>query len=495
MARSLCIRPLASLACAYRVRPASRSSRTAPSARRRWRARLLASVAAFLCVTSALADPADISSTWAGGSGSWADPTKWVNVPAVPQFSNNQTGSLAFSALINSPDPAYTVSLSNDVTVNSFTLDSPAATLEHSAKTFLVNGPFHLASGTYHLSGGKITNSTITADAGELVVKSGTLDHVTLAADLTFNEQSSSLLVKDGLTLQDSTIRFLHGGSMDFFQGTQTLSGTGQIIFENDLDTDHNVVGPHDSTLTIGPGITIRTGNPAGTFSKPELGYVGSYDDNLTNEGTISSQTPDRVLWVAGKTLINRGLLRATNGGKLTLNGTIPVNGLGSFDSTGGTVALCGTLQNTGNTLALSGIANTLTLTGGQITGGIITGADGARIVGTSGTLDGLTLAAEMLLPDGAVVWIKNDLTLQDNAVRMAADRRVTDLMAGGCTIGGTDQVVFDGTIRNYVEASIIGSGEMVRTGTGSGTVGFVCNKGDISAQTPRQTIVITGPK
>ena len=133
---------------------------------------------------------------------------------------------------------------------------------------------------------------------------------------------SSHVTVLNGLTL-DGFVQVGAGsnyyGYLDFV-GTQSLSGTGSIFFD---DSKVNTVRVRDSgtTLTIGPGITIHGVNGSVGYN-PLLS--GSHNDvAVIDHGTVS---PD----FAGGTIILRadngftaaGPLQASNGATLALQGT-----------------------------------------------------------------------------------------------------------------------------------------------------------------------------
>ena len=88
-------------------------------------------------------------------------------------------------------------------------------------------------------SNGTIKNGTI-ADAGSgLTFSGGTLDGVTYQGPLNLSQASSSLYIKDGITLTGA------GGSGN---GTINLTGTGSYLYAVGTETLDN------ATLNIGNG-------------------------------------------------------------------------------------------------------------------------------------------------------------------------------------------------------------------------------------------------
>jgi len=255
---------------------------------------------------------------------------------------------------------------------------------------------------------------------------------------------------KPWLTL-DGFVQVGSGGSrygyLDFV-GTQSLSGTGSIFFSN---SNLNTVRVRDSgtTLTIGPGITIRGMNGSVGYN-PLLS--GSHNDvAVIDHGTVS---PD----IAGGTIILHadngftaaGPLQASNGATLALQSTWSIGttasiGVGStleLQDTGTTVGdtqitadagsnvnIRGSLINTSSTLNLTG-GGTFNLIGGVIKGGTLASgstlscSDPGNPYGTltGGTLDGVTLEGNLnlttLLPSH--VTILNGLTLQGLRITIA---------------------------------------------------------------------------
>jgi hypothetical protein len=129
-------------------------------------------------------------------------------------------------------------------------LDNTLATLALTAST-----------GSLRLSGGTITGGTIAGTGGAVLLcttSGGTLSGVTLNADLmpTGGSGTTIVTITGGLSLNG--VASLGAGSTPTqlnFPGTQTLGGTGQVVFSN---SNLNVLQPTSGgTLTIGAGITI----------------------------------------------------------------------------------------------------------------------------------------------------------------------------------------------------------------------------------------------
>ena len=114
------------------------------------------------------------------------------------------------------------------------------------------------------LTGGMLLGGRwMTQGAGSMLATvTGTLDGVTLAAPMTIRN-ATTLTVRNGLTVDGSTITIENNGTVPTlsFSGTQTLGGTGELRFNG--EGTGNISSTVGGVLTIGPGVTVRTGYPA----------------------------------------------------------------------------------------------------------------------------------------------------------------------------------------------------------------------------------------
>src|SRR5882672_4407151 len=97
---------------------------------------------------------ADIA-TWANSvSGDWTDATKWSTNPAYP---NNGSPSPTYDVIVDAVGAPYTITLSSQVNINNFRLDSASALLQSNTGGLLrMPGPFEIASGSVLLNGGSL---------------------------------------------------------------------------------------------------------------------------------------------------------------------------------------------------------------------------------------------------------------------------------------------------------------------------------------------------
>ena len=407
------------------------------------------------------------------------------------------------------------------------TLDNTGATLALNA----VTGSWQL------LSGGTIKGGTITGAGGASLslptFNSGTFDGVTLATDVTMRN-GAVLTLRNGLVLNNGTLILGSDGNSTRvdFSGTQSLSGTGEVIFAgtnspNVLEARGGGTAATAATLTIGSGITVH-GAQGGSVDG------ASSFDAVINQGTIVAETGGKTVTLVVDNLTNQGTLSAPAGtltinstnwsnpsgtlvvlgtGVLNLDGNFTTAGIGNINRSGGTVNILGTLDNTGATLALNAVTGSWQLlTGGTIKGGSITGAGGASLslpAFNTGTVDGVTLATDVTMRNGAVLTVRNGLVLNNGRLILGSDGNSTRVdFSGTQSLSGTGEVIFAGTNNpNVLEARgggaaataatlTIGSGITVHGAQGGSVDGAssfdaVINQGTIVAETGGKTVTL----
>lgn len=179
------------------------------------------------------------------------------------------------------------------------------------------------STGTWNLSyQGIIRNGVITeSQGGALVPVAGYLSGVTLAGNLDVTD-SHSLNVSNGLTLRDGAKIILGAtanNSAGFlqFSGTQTLGGTGTVLFAGNFGGDIFNQSSGGQILTIGPNVTMR--GTACSFDQ------SSYD-SIVNEGTISADVSGGSINLPQYgSFTNQGAVSALDGGAL-ISGIAPTN-------------------------------------------------------------------------------------------------------------------------------------------------------------------------
>jgi hypothetical protein len=288
----------------------------------------------------------------------------------------------------------------------------------------------------------RIRNGRITtSDSVKLDVVQGTFDAIVLATDLTM-PGLRSLTVLNGLTLEDAVITLEDdagfSGPQLIFSGTQTLGGTGEVVFGGTGDAGAISVRT-GATLTIGPDITIH-GTRGGS-----VGILGS----VINQGTISAETNGRSIDVFGPAIANQGTMRAVNGGDLfvqafTNTGTVEIGATGSLFRVlnGNFVQTQGSVSLAGGTLT----ANTVDIQGGLLSGfGTVSGA--LRNAGTM-TLGNAADATGTLTVQGPFQQTSTGVLNLDigGTATTAFDRLVLTGATGVATLAGTLNVsIIDG--------------------------------------------------
>ena len=93
------------------------------------------------------------------------------------------------------------------------------------------------------------------------------------------------------------------------------------------------------TTLTIGPGITIRGQN--GTIGYSTY-WGGPQNVSVINQGTISCDVSGGTIVVEAQPIVNQGLIQGINGGTASLSGTFTPSPSGPFN--GSVQAVNGTI-------------------------------------------------------------------------------------------------------------------------------------------------------
>jgi hypothetical protein len=350
--------------------------------------------------------------TWAvDASGAWTTPSNWSSDPSLPGPSDD--------VLIDRPADSYTVILpSSTQSINSLLSQENLSVF---GGTLAVTNTAQVG-GTLTLSGGTLGGGTwsFPAAAGKLAVtenlSTSVLRNLTLAGMVSL-ALSDKLIAQDGLTLSPGTlVNFSSGNSSITFAGTQTLAGSGEIAFTG---------GPSGGalsstgTLTIAPGITVRTGTRNALVS---LGTAG------VNQGSLLSHLPAKALTVTGTDWTNTGTLSAADGGTLTL--------AGSWSNAGGSISVSpGSTLNLGGSFAPSGLGTLVTAPDAPayITGTLQASADDPLTLSASSPnliLLGGTITGTINSADGSPLLVQNT-PLRQNRLSAATLNAPLSLPAG----------------------------------------------------------------
>ncbi|MHC5029016.1 MAG: Ig-like domain-containing protein, partial [Planctomycetota bacterium] len=357
-------------------------------------------------------------------NGSWHEPQNWSE-GTLPGASD--------LVLIDVPGEELEIAVSEGGQICGQLLSREALTLTGGSLT--VASTIQVDS-TFSFNGGTLIGATVVPGKnGEMPQFSGSnaniLNGVTLNGDVTLGG-SQIMRVQNGLTL-NGTVTLAASAARMLFQGDQALGGAGEVHFANPNGTTYiRNVAP--TTLTIGAGVLVHGGRA--NIGQAEI--VGG-PMTVVNEGTLRADSSSTTITVdTNAQLANASVIEATSGGTLRINGgatgdlgtafvtlgghldvdgtyvtneridvfdgsiltlrgtwsntgTITMDGstvnlggtftlaeLGSFNRTGGTVNLIGTLNNT--VLILDAATGTWRVDTGTILGGTVNLTEGSTL-------------------------------------------------------------------------------------------------------------------
>ena len=474
------------------------------------------------------------------------------------------TATLAMSGYVNTTsfkafDNQGSINLTGYQVIAVTSLDNTGtiAVASGNAEFDIDNGAFQnagliqvAAGASLTLAGGAVTPAVFNPAALETIqhlgnfIADGTIDNtgntVTLTAGSGFDQvkldgtllggtvvsQGGTLLAEQSATLSDVLWQgvFNIDGNWVIDPATrfQPLSSTteqfnllsGGLTFTSSRTLDDiqlNVtasgasIGVTSGTLTFGPHATLLTGaaNIATFLNGPVI-----------NQGTIGvDQAGDTLVFTQ---LINDGIISLTGSADvLSITGTQAAAALGQIDVTGpgGTIELSGTVDNTGNTIALApGSLFDHVLLEGELEGGTIVSQGGtiAASINTQATLGGVQwqglfyatgnwvidqatqftaigTVAETIDLNGGNLTFTGSRTLANLVVDVAGDASIgsqtgTLTLAPSVTIvatgtaNGFDNLSFGGTVVNQGSIFASGNGEnldLASTFTNAGWLGL----------------------
>jgi hypothetical protein len=328
-------------------------------------------------------------------------------------------------------------------------------------------------NGTITAGNGSTVNITNTTIQGGALTSVGTgvmqdVGSVTLDA-----HNLGAITLTDGSTL-------LSGAGTDtdvvgqFNLGTSTGS-TIQVTTNNTGNGYFRLVG--DTTLS-GPGTLVLNGGLVGTNSVPYTltnnvliqgyGEIGSnigadYQDlQLANNATINANSPGNTLKIdgTGSSIVNAGLLEATNGGTLVLSTQNAINNAtGNITSSGSgsTVNVSTTIQ--GGTLNTVGGGVMQSVGNARLDGssnGAITISDGSTYaIGAASALTQILGTLNLGTVTGGTLGLSSDLQLVGNTTLSGPG---TMILSGAAQIG-TNSVPYTLTNNSNIQGNgLIGS-------------------------------------
>ena len=313
------------------------------------------------------------------------------------------------------------------------------------------------------LNGAVVTGGTLsTVGTGVIAnLNSATLSNVTNAGNFVGNNSSSTTLfgtiTNNGALVLNST-----GSFTDFvLLGNVTLAGGGVLTLSN----ADRIFGAAGGILTnAGNTIQGETTN-SGSFGANQIGIV--------NQALIDANVLNLFLDVdpnAGNGLVNQGLMRASSGGILRLNG----GGGGTFNNAAGVI--------TALDASVVQLVSGATVVGGTLS---TTGTGVIRNVNTA-TLDTLTNAGNFIANNGSNTNLLGTIT-NTGTMLINSTGSFTDVVLGGLltlngggvvTLSNADRIFGSGiliNVNNLIQGETSNSGSL-----GANQIGIVNQAGGI---------------
>lgn len=372
-------------------------------------------------------------------SGNWNTAGRWT--PAGVPNNGTPTASSRYDAIIAATGSPYTVTLNGSVAVDSLTLNSVHATIDHTSGTLNLTNDLILNAGTYQFNGGTIRGGTISGTGGEITFQpQGTFDGVTIDRDLTFalgNFSDAWIDVRNGLTLDGGHVVSLMStpftnNRVDLrLQGSQTIDGIGTV---RAIAGRRNRMFAIDGTATIGPDVTVEA--TGGEF------ILGDANSGLVNHGLIWARVGGIVSLEAAN-WVNEGEMRVSPNSHLEIGGSTTTSNFGTVINDGGELRLNMVLDNQGNIFDFDRIVGPYQYSTATIVGGTVTAANPVTLspLGSSGdaSFDNVTIDVDLIVPHNTL-GLRNDVTLNNRRIELREGAAIQFLSPH--TLGGTGEIV-----------------------------------------------------
>ena len=212
--------------------------------------------------------------------------------------------------------PAGPIDLASGAVVNGGTLVSSHPTATPTVRFLRDEQTQGLGGGTVAFNGGVTLDTNLTVSPGQINVQ----------GNLTLLNGRTLSLASDG---GNAGLITTHPGRAALrFDTLSTIGGSGVISFDG--NTPANAIYAIGNDITIGPGITVRTGS--------EGGIVGHFNglNRVVNEGTVLARTAGKTIEVRGPNFTNAGTLEARDGGTIQLPSQFNLTNLAGSTLTGG---------------------------------------------------------------------------------------------------------------------------------------------------------------
>jgi hypothetical protein len=378
---------------------------------------------------------------------------------------------------------------SNALTLQISTGATNTGTLEAtSGGTLIVNG------GTYTNTSGKIVNNASTLEFENSVTinggtvsqtGAGTIELFASNINAAINNSATGIIEVQGANAEiggtltnplGGQVQINNAGSLSLGTGS-SISNAGTITMNSTGNATELLIGASNVTLS-GTG-TFTMSNNANNFifgtpgtnvltNQSTIQGSGNIGDgqmglNNTSMGTIdANQTVPLILQISSGAT-NAGMLEATSGGTLVLNG-------GTYNNTGGTIeAFTGSTVQFINAVVISG--GTITQTGGTI----------EFPTSTNSTIDAEILnpanSGQVKLDNAAAVTMGAGSSINNSGtIAMNATVNATELLIGASnvTLSGTGTLTMSNSTQNYIFGTV-STNQLTNQSTiqGAGQIGF----------------------
>ncbi len=314
-------------------------------------------------------------------------------------------------------------------------------------------------------------------------------------------------------------------GSTSLVGGTYLLDGTSSTSVVNTaIETGTS------TTLTLSPTTLVRGGGSSQGLVAPPRTYIGtnssaSSPNGVINRGIVRADVSGReiAIWSAQvsnqglceakdggvlrlfsmNALQNTGIIRATNGGQIWLQGKVATASLGTLDTAGGELWSNALWDNTGQTLSLTSQTGSLSLFDGtRIDGGSIVPSASARLRVRSGDvrLASVSVQGDLWIEGGNVssfegTTVQGAITLSGNgAIGFGTMTPTLNSSINFQNDAATPGVIAANSRVNPLSSLVLGASSIVRGGNGvlfTNATGQITNNGLISADRAGTSITI----
>lgn len=359
------------------------------------------------------------------------------------------------------------------------TINLNSATVTNTGGTMIAGNNGILNVNSSAINGGILT----TSGNGYIAFNnssSNNLNGVTLNGKIDVATATGQLRVTGGLTTGAGSTININNGSVVSFQGDNTLSGSGSIIFGT---TGGKVaVDVSNATFTIGSGVTIRGQN--GVIGQQHFNGTGGAI--IANNGVISADVSGGTIDITQASVSNNNVLEAKNGGTLQLSSNVTNGASGQL-----------TASNNG----------TVRINGVTVTGGELNSATGGKIAASNSSLnavDNVTVNGVVdLASSTSQLRSFNNLAFGGGSINI--DNGSVLAFTGNSSTSGNGTITFGSTGANKVAVDISNSvltlgantlihgqngtiGQQQNHGTGGANI---VNNGRISADVNGGTITL----